>query len=197
MILPALSLDWLPWKNAEALKDGIRGLQRRRVFRESRPCRSSFSTSVCSRPSASSHCAEISLTYCCTSASRLASMCHILSRPCRVARARPASESTRRCLAIAWREMPVPSVSREMDSGPSRQSLPTSPSRVASPSAVNNGAASINVAMARPRDTMNTTSKPLARDIFRSELPGWPNPARSMQTPRHDAPVGPDRNPIR
>src|SRR5579859_5009853 len=47
----------------------------------------------------------------------------------------PASSSTRRCLVIAWRVSVEPSASREIDCGGPLASLPTSDSRVPSPSA--------------------------------------------------------------
>src|SRR6185503_2267218 len=63
-----------------------------------------------------------------------------LSRPTRTLRTMPASASTRRCFVTACRDRLVPSVRRAMDCGSPLSSLPSTASRVSSPSAANTAA---------------------------------------------------------
>src|SRR5579859_878560 len=61
-------------------------------------------------------------------------------------RTTPAPSSTRRCLVMAWRVRGEPSASLEIDWGGPLASLPTSDSRVPSPSAAKSEARSSGVA---------------------------------------------------
>src|SRR5580765_1668565 len=72
---------------------------------------------------------------------RLRSSEKTCSRPSLVSRTRPTFPSACRCRVIAWRVIPLPSLKRVIESGPSVDRRRTRLSRVASPSAANTGAA--------------------------------------------------------
>src|SRR5690606_13065576 len=61
--------------------------------------------------------------------------------PWRVSRTRPTRSSECRCRVMAWRVMPLPSLSRVIESGPSTDRRRTRARRVVSPRAANTGAA--------------------------------------------------------
>src|SRR5688572_506009 len=86
--------------------------------------------------------------------SRRVSSSQICSRPLFTFLARPAADNALRCLVIACRVTPAPSLRRVIDSGPSAHSRATIWRRVWSPSAANTGALSCSRAAAalRPRD---------------------------------------------
>src|SRR6267378_1487602 len=84
------------------------------------------------------------------------------SRPSRVPRTSPASDSASRCLVMACRETAAPSLRSAIDSGPRRASRATRLSRVGSPSAAKRGAASATRRALPARD--------MALDVL--ELPG-------------------------
>src|SRR5690348_14242775 len=68
------------------------------------------------------------------------------SRPSRLLVTRPASESTSRCLVMAWRDTSKRLLRRVSEAGPLAQRLTIRPRRVASPSAAKSGAASLSFA---------------------------------------------------
>src|SRR5262245_25871376 len=73
--------------------------------------------------------------------SRLRSSENTCSRPSLLSRTSPTFPSECRCRVIAWRVMPLPSLNRVMESGPSVDRRRTRPSRAVPPSAANTGAA--------------------------------------------------------
>src|SRR5712692_6185595 len=83
--------------------------------------------------------------------SRLASSEKTRSRPCQSSRTRPTRSKASRWRVSAWRVTPVASLRREIESGPSAERRPSSPSRVVSPRAANTGAASGSLRAAAAR----------------------------------------------
>src|SRR6266849_9781271 len=134
------------------------------------PCVHGRSSDAFSRPSASSQRCEIRSSERRASASGSTSSCQSCSRPRRRPRARPAPASTCRCFVTAWRVTPTPSLSREIESGPSRPRRATKRNRLWSPRAANTGAvfsiAAVSARLFRLDDITSDVLK-LRRPAFR------------------------------
>src|SRR4026209_545139 len=104
------------------------------------------------------------------------------SRPRRLLRTRPPSESTSRCLVIAWRETRDLGDRFVIESGPPAQRRTTSFSRVSSPSAANTGAT------ARTRAWAPGSAVDMALDVLGLAGPALAVHAESFVAPlRRDA----------
>src|SRR2546427_13243139 len=99
------------------------------------------STNALRRSAASSHCAAIWSRYRFALSRRSRFRSHTRSRPRRAWRTSPTSPSAWRWRVIACRVTPVPSLRRVIERGPPADRRPSRRSRVASPSAANNGTA--------------------------------------------------------